>query len=97
MQYDLRSNRQFQNPTKRTVRYSNSFFPFCISEWEKLADDIKTLPTLAQFKKNLLLFIRPTKRLSFGIGDIEGMKMITKLRVEFSDLRSHRYHHNLDR
>ena len=29
-----------------------------------------------------------------NIYDIEGIKLLTRLRVEFSDLRSHRYRHN---
>ena len=49
-----------------------------------------------QFKNKLLLFIRPCKRSSFGINDIPGIKPLTKLRVEFSDLRSHRFHHNFN-
>ena len=36
LQYDLRAHREFPTPNKRTSRYGNSFFPFCISEWEKL-------------------------------------------------------------
>ena len=31
---------------------------------------------------------------SFGINDIEGMKLLTKMRVNFSDLRSDRFSHN---
>ena len=94
--YDLRNRREFVNPNKRTLRYENSFFPYCISEWEKLSDDIKSLPTVSQFKNKLLLFIRPFRRSSFGINDIPGIKFLTKLRVEFFDLRSHRAQHNFN-
>ena len=30
--YSLRKRREFPNPQKRTLRYSNSFFSYCISE-----------------------------------------------------------------
>ena len=96
MQYNFRVRRVFANPNKRTLRYENSFFPYCISEWEKLSEEIKGLPTISQFKSKLLLFIRPVKRSVFGISDIHGIKLLTKLRVEFSDLRSHRFHHNFN-
>ena len=32
----------------------------------------------------------------YGIFDISGIKLLTKLRVEFSDLRSHRFFHNFN-
>ena len=50
----------------------------------------------SQFKNKLLLFIRPLKNPSFGITDIHGIKLLTKLRVEFSDLRHHRFQHNFN-
>ena len=38
--------------------------------------------------------VRPPKRSMFNIHDLDGVKLLTRLRVEFSDLRSHRFHHN---
>ena len=40
--------------------------------------------------------IRDTTRSSFGINNIPGIKLLTKLRVEFSDLRSHRFSYNFN-
>ena len=96
MRYDLRKRREFVNPNKRTTRYKNSFFPYCISEWEILGEDIKSLPSVSQFKNKLLLFICPLKNSSFGITDIHWIKLLTKLRVEFSDLHYHRFQHNFN-
>ena len=72
-------------------RDRNSFSPYCISEWENLSDEIKSLPKLSQFKNRLLASMCDPNRSSFGINDIPGIKLLTKLRVEFSDLRSHRF------
>ena len=94
--YNLRKCRDFINPRVRTLRFENSFFPYCITQWEKLSDEIKALSTLSQFKERLLLFIRPHKRSSHGIKYIPGIKRMTKLRVEFSDLRSHRFRHSFN-
>ena len=96
MRYDLRKRREFVNPNKRTARYKNSFFPYCISEWGKLSQEIKSLPSVSQFKNMLLLYIRPLKNFSFGITDIHGIKLLTKSRAEFSDLRDHRFQHNFN-
>ena len=38
--------------------------------------------------------VRPVKRSFFNVHDLYGVKLLTRLRVEFSDLRSHRYNHN---
>ena len=92
--YNLRKKADFQVPSTRTARYKNSFFPFCIFEWNKLDKETKSLPTMLQFQKHILNYIRPTRHFVFGIRDNFGVKLLTKLRVEFSDLRDHRYSHN---
>ena len=65
-----------------------------------LGDDIKSLPkslpTLQQFDTKLVSFIRPPGHSMYRIHDIKGTKPLTKLRVEFSDLRSHRFKHNFN-
>ena len=50
--------------------------------------------TISEFKRKFLKLIRPPKRSIFNIYDLEGIKLLTQLRVEFSDLRYHRYRHN---
>ena len=46
------------------------------------------------FKRELMCLIRPQKRSLFGFHNIEGVRLLTRLRVEFSDLREHRFRHN---
>ena len=96
IQYDIRNARVFDLPASRTARFSSSFFPYCASEWESLSDEIKSSSSLREFKNKLITFIRPPKRSSYGINDIKGLKLLTQLRVEFSDLRSHRFNHNFN-
>ena len=51
--------------------------------------------TLSQFKDNLISqIVRPPKRSTFGIHDVEGLKLLTRSRVKFSDLREQRFPHN---
>ena len=61
-----------------------SFFPYRVSEWEKLSDEVKASTTVGQFPKYLVSNIRPPERSMHGIFDISGIKLLTKLRVEFS-------------
>ena len=41
-----------------------------------------------------ITIIRLPKRSTFGIHDVEGLKLLTCLRVKFSDLREHRFRQN---
>ena len=88
--------RNTRAPFSRTERYDNSFFPYCIKNWNNLEDSVKSLPSLTCFKKHLNNFIRPKGNSFFGIRDKVGIKLITKIRVDFSDLRDHRYNHNFN-
>ena len=43
----------------RTKVFENSFFPYCIKEWLKLGDKIRSIESSKQFKKTVFDFIRP--------------------------------------
>ena len=45
-------------------------------------------------KGNLSSGLGHLKKSIFNIHDLKGIKLLTQLRVEFSDLRNHRYRHN---
>ena len=77
-----------------TLRYANSFFPYCQLNWDKLSTSIKDLPNLSQFKSALLKTIRPTPRSYFNITDKPGIRRLAQLRVGLSDLRDHRRNHH---
>ena len=67
-----------------------------IKQWKELGDDIKFKPSVQSFKKHLNDFIRPLGITLFGICDKYGTKLITKIRVTFSDLRGHRFNDNFN-
>ena len=94
--YNLRKKSEFYAPATRTLRYEHSYFPFCIAEWNQLDINLKSLPSLSQFKIQVLKLMRPTEKSVFGIRDTPGVKLVTKLRVDFSDLRDHRFSHNFN-
>ena len=92
--YNLRNPYCYAQPTVRTIRYSNSYFQNAISEWNLLDNKIKNSPSVSQFKGDLLSTIRPSKNPTYNIRDIQGIRLLTMLRVEFSALNEHRFKHN---
>ena len=91
--------RKFTQKTDRydtTDRYDNSFFPFCIDNWNNLDSCIRLSSSLSNFKTNINNFIRPKSTSFYSIRDKEGIKLLTKIRVTFSDLRDHRFNHNFN-
>ena len=81
---------------QNTSRFNNSYFPYCYHHWNILDNAIKNSSSLEIFKKKLLENIRPKRNSCFQIRDKKGVSIITKLRVNFSDLRDHRFRHNFN-
>ena len=82
-------------PIAKTERYQNSFFPYCINEWNSLEKDIKYSPSLENFKRSINSLIRPEESFCTDSNKY-GMKLLTQLRVDFSDLREHRFNHKFN-
>ena len=91
--FNLR-NRVDSTPFIRTDRYDNSFYPYTIKAWKKLENEAKLKPSVQSFKKHLNDFILPPGHSLYGVRDKYGIKLLTKIRVTFSDLRDHRFNHN---
>ena len=53
-------------------------------------------PSVASFKKHFNKYIRPSGHSFFGLSDKIGIKLLTKIRFGFSDLRDHRFNHNFN-
>jgi len=84
------------SPPSGTLRYKNTFFPFCFSHWNDLSHPVKNSDSISVFKSKYIKTIRPPKRNFFGIIDRKGIPLLTRMRVEFSDLRDHRFNHNFN-
>ena len=92
--YDpIRSN-LFRNFTSHTIFFKNLFFPYCITEWNKLSPNRRNSTSISMFKKGLLAFIRPQQCYIYNIFDPIGLKLLTRLRVNLSHLRAHKFHHS---
>ena len=77
----------------RTKHYLNSFFPFCMSQWNILDSDIRNMPSIFKFKSAILSFLRPKPNPVFNLGNDPGVCLLTRLRVGFSHLLEHKFRH----
>ena len=83
-------------PRARTDRFSKSYFHDTLHEWNKLPTEIRAFTSIAEFKRKLTALIRPVKNTIYGVSDLTGIRNITRLRVQFSDLNAHQFHHNFE-
>ena len=92
--YNLRRCNTYPIMSAKTERFSHTYFPYCVREWNQLDSNIRTQPTVSSFKRKLIAIIRPEKRSTFKVSDLNGIKRLTRLRVKFSDLREHKFRRN---
>ena len=65
---------QFEPPNaSSTLRYQNTFFPYCYSKYDELDPSLKALD-FNPFKSNLHSSIRPSKSGTFNVNDMYGLK-----------------------
>ena len=95
--YSTRSASQISLNTfrTRTEKFKNSFFPFCISEWNKLSNLTKQSENIKKFKNTLMKDIKSNERSLFSIHDPQGVKLLSRLRLNFSHLNKHKFRNNL--
>ena len=91
--YNLRVKSAVYQSATRTVRYQNSFFPFCNSHWYDLDCRLRNLPSVSSFKRAILKFFRPSPAPIFGLSLSREITLLTRLRVGFSHLREHKFRH----
>ena len=92
--YNQERGQLFRNYKIDSDYFGNSFFPYCVKEWNKLDSELKNSSSVFNFKKGLLAFIRPKMNPVFKIHDPIGLKLLTRLRVNLSHLREHKFRHN---
>ena len=80
----------------RTDAFKYSFFPYSISEWNKLGQDLRNAKSYSTFKKLLLKIGRPSPIHIYKIHDPLGLKLLTRFGLSLSHLNEHRFNHNFD-
>ena len=74
--------------------YKNYFFPSSIIEWDNLDLKLRNSENFGNFKNNILKFIRPKPNSFFNCCNLKGIRLITRLRLELSHLREHKFKYN---
>ena len=92
--YDLRRRATIGQICARTQGFKSSFYPNCLSEWEKLDPEIRLSSSVNVFKKKLLSIIRPPPKLVYRIHDPKGLSILTQLLVGLSKLNFHKFKYN---
>ena len=92
--YSLRSQDVIGRIKSRTENFKSSFYPNCLSEWNKLEPELRLPPSISVFKKMLLSIIRPLAKSVFSIHDPIGLSYLTQLRLGLSKLNLHKFKHN---
>ena len=78
----------------RTKTFKNTFLPFYTNEWNNLATETRNAKSINIFKK---LILKEKKENSlFSICSSLGVKLLTRLRLQFSHLNEHKFRHGFN-
>ena len=96
LSYSLRKHNVVGQIRARTARYEASFYPHCLSEWNKLEPEIRLSPSVNSFRNKLLSLIRPPPPAKpvLSVHDPKGLAILTQLHICFSKLNFHKFRHN---
>ena len=75
--------------------FQNSYFPVAIKEWNSLDIGIRKSDSISIFRKHILSFIRPLLNKVSNSHNPQGLKLLARLRLGPSNLRYHKFKHNL--
>ena len=94
LNYSLREQKVLEPLATRTQGYYDSYYLYCLCEWNKLDPSLRSTDSLSKFKAELIKSPRPPKRFVFKISDIVGVRLIMRLRLGFTHLWEHKFRHN---
>ena len=78
----------------KTNFFKNSFFPSVITEQNNLDISIRNSSSCHIFKNLILKFIRPEPNRISSAQNLEGLKLLTRMRLGLSHLADHKFRHN---
>ena len=78
----------------QTDCFKYSFLLSALRDWFKLDESIRNSESISIFKTKLLSFIRPAQSSIYNILGQIGIKLLTRLHLDFSNLNEHRFRHN---
>ena len=75
----------------RTISFKKSFFPYYINEWNNLLVEIMNAESINIFKKSSIN--EKQKNTLFSVYDPLGLKLLTRLKLQFSHLNEDEFRH----
>ena len=81
--------RKYKNVFFRIKSFASSFFPQYAKKWCQLREEIRNKDLTNRFKSSIFNFITPKGNSDFGIHDINGAKLLTRLWLNFGYLNEH--------
>ena len=82
--------------SRRTKAFESSFFPYCSKECENLSEELRKIDSIKTFRLSILNFVRSKENFVLAFHDINGLKLLTRLRLNFSHLNEHKFRHNFN-
>ena len=95
--YNTRNTDQVETYYCRTDIFKNSFFPYTITEWNKLDLDVCKSKSYRIFRNTLLRLGRHNQCAIYSINNPVGLTLITRLRLGLSHLNERRFNHNFQK
>ena len=77
--------------TTRTKTFESFFFPHCAEAWGNLSEELRNIDTKNTFKSSILNFVRSRENSVYAVHDINGVKLLTRLRLDFSHLNEYKF------
>ena len=74
-----------------TKAFELSFIPHCAKEWGNLNEELRNIDSINTLKLSILNFVSPRENSVFAVHDINGLKFLTRLRLNFSHLNEHKF------
>ena len=88
--HNLRNSNDFEIPFSRLCSYENSYFPSTLKLWNELDPQVRTLPTISQFKSNIKTI--PDKIPDYtNVGGRKYNITLTRIRHRSSSLKADLY------
>ena len=94
--YSFRNVNEYDAAVCGTARFSNTYFQNVLLEWNAFEKDVLESNMLDEFKRKLLVKIRPDRKPVFEICGTSGVRCLTKLLVRFSPLNEHKFRYNFE-
>jgi hypothetical protein len=93
--YNIRSATDLDIPKSSTEQHADSFFPNVSRLWNELPQDVKDIPSLEEFQREISpeKFKPPTY---YDVGNRRNQILITRLRVKNADLKQNLCNRNME-